>query len=70
MHPQSEIGYFCVDNLPIPLLERFADMIFEQPGGIGKAVSTRSSGVKGWLRLVSLYRFTNISSLASKNKIS
>ena len=33
----EDSGYFCVDNLPIPLLERFADMIFEQPGGIGKA---------------------------------
>lgn len=33
----EDTGYFCVDNLPIPLLERFADMIFEQPGGIGKA---------------------------------
>lgn len=33
----EDAGYFCVDNLPIPLLERFSDMIFEQPGGIGKA---------------------------------
>lgn len=33
----EDSGYFCVDNLPIPLLGKFADMIFEQPGGIGKA---------------------------------
>jgi len=33
----EDAGYFCVDNLPIAFLERFADMIFEQPGGVGKA---------------------------------
>lgn len=33
----EDAGYFCVDNLPIPLLGKFSDMIFEQPGGIGKA---------------------------------
>lgn len=33
----EDSGYFCVDNLPIPFLERFADMIFEQPGGIENA---------------------------------
>lgn len=33
----EDAGYFCVDNLPIPLLGKFADMIFEQPGGVGKA---------------------------------
>ncbi|MCX4269656.1 MAG: RNase adapter RapZ [Lachnospiraceae bacterium] len=33
----EDSGYFCVDNLPISFLERFAQMIFEQPGGIKNA---------------------------------
>lgn len=32
----EDVGYFCVDNLPIALVSKFADLIFRQSGGINK----------------------------------
>lgn len=32
----EDMGYFCVDNLPIPLIPRFADMAFVPGSGIQK----------------------------------
>ncbi|NLZ81283.1 MAG: RNase adapter RapZ [Clostridiales bacterium] len=32
----EDAGYFCVDNLPIALVSKFADLIFHQSGGINK----------------------------------
>lgn len=33
----EDAGYFCVDNLPIPLITKFADLIFTQNSEISKA---------------------------------
>lgn len=29
----EDVGFYCVDNLPIPLLEKFADLTLSNPGG-------------------------------------
>lgn len=33
----EDLGYFCVDNLPVPLIVKFADLIFEPNSEITKA---------------------------------
>lgn len=32
----EDAGYFCVDNLPIALVGKFADLVFHQNGGLNK----------------------------------
>ena len=32
----EDAGYFCVDNLPVALVSKFADLIFHQSGEISK----------------------------------
>lgn len=32
----EDVGYFCVDNLPIPLISKFAELTFTQGSGISK----------------------------------
>lgn len=32
----EDMGYFCVDNLPIALMAKFADLVFHQNGDLGK----------------------------------
>jgi len=32
----EDLGYFCVDNLPIPLISRFAEMAFEHEKGVNE----------------------------------
>ncbi|MEG0565954.1 MAG: RNase adapter RapZ, partial [Hungatella sp.] len=29
----EDIGFYCVDNLPIPLVEKFAQLTLSNPGG-------------------------------------
>ena len=44
----EDAGYFCVDNLPIPLLEKFAQFIVEGNSGsiqkVALGVDVRSGG--------------------------
>ncbi len=32
----EDVGYFCVDNLPVPLMQKFADLAFNSMGDIDK----------------------------------
>lgn len=32
----EDVGYFCVDNLPVPLIRKFADLAFNSMGDIDK----------------------------------
>ena len=44
----EDAGYFCVDNLPIPLLEKFAQFIVEgNSGSIQKVAKRRRDGRSG-----------------------
>ena len=42
----EDAGYFCVDNLPIPLLEKFAQFIVEGNSGKHPEGSTRRGCAK------------------------
>lgn len=33
----EDMGFYCVDNLPIPLIEKFAELTLNNPGGISNA---------------------------------
>lgn len=33
----EDMGFYCVDNLPIPLVEKFAELTLKNPGGIKNA---------------------------------
>lgn len=45
----EDLGYFCVDNLPVPLVKKFAELSFGSEGGIDKValgVDIRSGDVQ------------------------
>lgn len=51
----EDMGYFCVDNLPIPLISRFADLACSQGGEVEKValgVDIRSGSALGALESV------------------
>ena len=32
----EDLGYFCVDNLPVPLIEKFAELTYHPNGELSK----------------------------------
>lgn len=32
----EDVGFYCVDNLPVPLIEKFVELIIRPGGEIGK----------------------------------
>ena len=33
----EDIGYFCVDNLPVDLIDKFAEMILDETASVNNA---------------------------------
>ena len=51
----EDFGYFCVDNLPIALIKKFADLSFDSKGKIDKValgVDIRSGNVNDLERVL------------------
>jgi len=45
----EDAGYFCVDNLPVPLISKFAKLLFQEHGQYDKvAIGEISAAARIW----------------------
>ena len=48
----EDVGFYCVDNLPVPLIEKFVELIIRPGGEIGKVALGTAVGAEGTLTVI------------------